>query len=177
MRDKLIEAAAETDDELTMKYLEGDPLTDEELRRGLRVGVATGKIVPVLCGSSLTNKAIPPLMDAIVKLLPSPVDRGAVKAAMDAKGKPEGNIGAILKKIIPSVEAVKKANNGKGDALDLAVRENVMNSYKEVMKSKIVSHLVHEGKLKVVAAEYHLGSGKVETLAAGSPSGEKHAHH
>jgi carbonic anhydrase len=102
---------------------------------------------------------------------------GAVKAAMDAKGNPGGNIGAILKKIMPSVDAVKKANGGNEDVLDLAVRENAMNSYREVMKSEIVSHLVHEGKLKVVAAEYRLGTGKIETLSAGAPAAETHTHH
>ena len=80
MREKLIEAAAETDDDLTLKYLEGEALTEEEIERGLRAGLLAGKIVPVLCGSALSNKAMPPLMDAMVGLLPSPADRGAAIA-------------------------------------------------------------------------------------------------
>jgi len=90
---------------------------------------------------------------------------GAVKATLESEGEPEGNIGAILKKIKPAVEAAKKANmKDKAELLDLAVRENVRNSYEEIMKSPVVSHLVKEGKLKIIAAEYLLKNGKVETL-------------
>ena len=102
---------------------------------------------------------------------------GAVTAALDAKGKPEGNIGAILKKIMPAVRKAKKAGKDREGALDLAIQENVRNTYREVMKSKIVSELVHEGNLKVVAAEYYLGTGKVEMIdLASSHEGHK-GHH
>ncbi|MCL6581036.1 MAG: elongation factor G [Firmicutes bacterium] len=74
-REVLVEAAAETDDELTMKYLEGEELTAEELRRGLRAGVLSGKLVPVLCGSGLKNTGIQPLLDLIRLVAPSPQDR------------------------------------------------------------------------------------------------------
>lgn len=74
-RELLVEAAAETDDELTMKYLEGEALTAEELRRGLRTGVLSGKLVPVLCGSGLKNTGIQPLLDLIRLVAPSPQDR------------------------------------------------------------------------------------------------------
>jgi carbonic anhydrase len=89
---------------------------------------------------------------------------GAVKATLEAQGEPEGNIGAILKKIIPAVEAAKRANKDKETTLDIAIKENVKNTYNDVMKSKIVSELVHEGKVKVIAAEYMLGTGKVEVI-------------
>ncbi len=98
---------------------------------------------------------------------------GAVKATLEAKGKPEGNIGAILKKIMPAVNTAKKANKGTEDTLDLAIKENVKNTYKEVMKSKIISELVHEGKLKIVGAEYYLGTGKVEIIDLAPASSEK----
>ena len=102
---------------------------------------------------------------------------GAVKATLEAKGKPEGNIGAILKKIMPAVKTAKKAKKDPKDTLDIAVQENVKNTYKDVMKSKIVSELVHEGKLKVVAAEYYLGTGKFEMIdLASSHEGHK-GHH
>jgi carbonic anhydrase len=100
---------------------------------------------------------------------------GAVKAAVEIKGKPEGNIGAILKKIMPAVQTAKKAKRGDEETLELAIQENVKNTYKDVMKSPVVSHLVHEGKLKIVAAEYQLKSGKVETIELGpAPAGHKH---
>lgn len=89
---------------------------------------------------------------------------GAVKATLEAKGKPEGNIGAILKKIMPAVNTAKKAKKDPGETLNLAIQENVKNTYKDIMKSKIVSELVHEGKLKVVGAEYYLGTGKTEII-------------
>lgn len=89
---------------------------------------------------------------------------GAVKAAVETKGKPEGNIGAILKKIMPAVKTAKQAKKGSDETLELAIQENVKNTYKDIMKSPIVSHLVKEGKLKIIAAEYQLKDGKVETI-------------
>jgi carbonic anhydrase len=101
---------------------------------------------------------------------------GAVKAAVEAKGKLEGNIGAILKKIMPAVKAAKKAKKGDEETLELAIQENVRNTYKDIMKSPVVSHLVHEGKLKIVAAEYQLKDGKVETLELSPAAAEHHKH-
>ncbi|MGI9952520.1 elongation factor G [Moorellaceae bacterium AZ2] len=75
IRESLIEAAAEGDDELLMKYLEGEELTDEEIRRGLKAAVAGGKVIPVLCGSAAKNMAVEPLLDFIVDYLPSPAAR------------------------------------------------------------------------------------------------------
>jgi len=87
---------------------------------------------------------------------------GAVTAALGAEGEPEGNIGAILKKIMPAVNAAKKEKKGPEDTLNIAIKENVRNTYAAVMKSEVIAELVHEGKLKIVGAEYYLGTGKVE---------------
>ncbi|NJK78742.1 MAG: elongation factor G [Chloroflexaceae bacterium] len=81
-RANLIEAIAETDDELTLLYLEGEELSIEELKRGLRKATIEGKLVPVLCGSSLKNKGVQKLLDAVVEYLPSPVDRPAVTGTL-----------------------------------------------------------------------------------------------
>jgi elongation factor G len=70
----LIERIAETDDELTMKFLEGDAISNEELYVALRKAVCNNEIVPILCGTSLRNKGVPLLLDAIVRYLPSPKD-------------------------------------------------------------------------------------------------------
>lgn len=78
-RDKLIEAAAEGSEELTMKYLEGEALTVEELMAGIRAQTLSIAIVPVLCGASFRNKGVQPLMDAVVDYLPSPLDVGEVQ--------------------------------------------------------------------------------------------------
>ena len=75
MRQKLVEAVAEADDALLEKYLGGEELTSEELTKGLRQGVITGKVVPILAGSGLQNVAVVPLMDAIVNYLPAPKER------------------------------------------------------------------------------------------------------
>ncbi|UCG82577.1 MAG: elongation factor G, partial [Dehalococcoidia bacterium] len=79
-REKVVEAAAEGEDDLIAKYLEGEELTDEELRRGLRAGTIEGKVVPVMVGSALQNKGVSELLDAICSYLPSPKDAGEIQA-------------------------------------------------------------------------------------------------
>ncbi|HKZ92029.1 MAG TPA: elongation factor G, partial [Candidatus Limnocylindrales bacterium] len=73
-RAAMIEAVAELDDELTMKFLEGEELSVEEIRHGLRLGTLQNRIVPVLTGSALKNKGVQPMLDAVVHYLPSPLD-------------------------------------------------------------------------------------------------------
>jgi len=75
-REPLMEAAAEGDDALLLKYLEGEPLSDEEVFVGLRQGVLKAKVVPVFCGSAFKNIGIQPLLDAVIDLLPAPVETG-----------------------------------------------------------------------------------------------------
>ena len=87
-RDALTEAVAETDDDLTLKYLEEESLTTEELTQGLKRGVASGAIVPVLVGASPSGIGTKELMDAIVDYMPSPVDRPPV-AATASSGEEE----------------------------------------------------------------------------------------
>ena len=70
----MIEAVAEMDDELTHKYLEGEELTIAEIKRGLRLGTLTTRIIPVLTGSALKNKGVQKMLDAVVDYLPSPLD-------------------------------------------------------------------------------------------------------
>jgi elongation factor G len=74
LRHELVEAAVEYDDELIAKYLEGHELSDEELRHAVRAATVKVGITPVLCGSSFKNKGVQPLLDAVVDLLPSPLD-------------------------------------------------------------------------------------------------------
>jgi elongation factor G len=78
-RTRLIEAAADCDEELMMKYLEGEEPTIEELKRALRAGTVSSTLVPVLCGSSYKNKGVQPMLDAVVDYLPSPLDIPPVK--------------------------------------------------------------------------------------------------
>jgi elongation factor G len=74
LRQEMLEAIAETDDELTLLYLEGEELGVEELRRALRKATIDGKLVPVLCGAALKNKGVQRMLDAVVYYLPSPLD-------------------------------------------------------------------------------------------------------
>jgi elongation factor G len=78
-RERMIEAAADADDALMEKYLEGQPISAEEIRAGLRKGTIANRTVPVICGSSFKNKGVQPMLDAVVDYLPSPVDVGAVQ--------------------------------------------------------------------------------------------------
>jgi elongation factor G len=73
-RAQMIEQIAETDEELTLKYLEGEEISKEELKTALRHAVIEGVIAPVYCGSALKNKGVQPLLDAVVDYLPSPDD-------------------------------------------------------------------------------------------------------
>lgn len=78
-REKLLEAVADANEELMIKYLEGEELTVEEIKRGIRRATIEVKMIPVLCGSSFKNKGVQPLLDAVVDYLPSPLDIPAVK--------------------------------------------------------------------------------------------------
>ena len=79
--DKLIEAAAECDEHLFEKYIEGQPITPEEILAGLRRGTVALKIFPVICGSAFKNKGVQNMLDAIVDLLPSPLDVPPMKGS------------------------------------------------------------------------------------------------
>src|SRR5581483_2968538 len=88
-RAKLVEAISETDDVLLEKYLNGEEPTVEELKTALRQAVAEVKIFPVLAGSALKNKAIQPMLDAVVELLPSPVEVPSVTGTNPKTGEEE----------------------------------------------------------------------------------------
>ena len=88
-RDALVEAIAETDDDLMMKYLEGEELSIDELKAGLRKAVCDNKIVPVTCGTAFKNKGVQLLLDSIVELMPSPVDVKAIEGELEDGTKVE----------------------------------------------------------------------------------------
>ena len=82
---KMVEAAAEADDELMEKYLDGGELSHDEIMRGIRKATIAGSMTPVLCGTSYRNKGVQPLLDAIVDYLPSPIDIPPVKGTRPGK--------------------------------------------------------------------------------------------
>ncbi|TYQ17660.1 UNVERIFIED_CONTAM: elongation factor G [Acetivibrio alkalicellulosi] len=78
-RGKLIEAVSEQDEELMMKYLEGEELTEEEIKVGIRTATIKVAMIPVACGSSYKNKGVPQLLDAVIDYMPSPLDIPPIK--------------------------------------------------------------------------------------------------
>jgi elongation factor G len=106
-RSLLLENVAEQNEEVMMKYLEGEELTEEEVREGVRLATIAGKMVPVLCGSSYKNKGVQPLLDAVVAYLPSPLDIPAIKGIIPDTGEEvtrpaddEGSFSALAFKIM-----------------------------------------------------------------------------
>jgi len=89
-REKMVEAAAESSDELMEKYLEGEPLSEDEIHAGLRARTLKGEIVLALCGSAFKNKGVQAMLDAAIRYLPSPVDKPPVKGILDDAAESEG---------------------------------------------------------------------------------------
>jgi len=82
-REALIEAAAEAEEELTEKYLNGEPLSIEEIKRGLRARTLKNEVVLVVCGSAFKNKGVQAMLDAVIEYLPSPGDVEAIKGTLE----------------------------------------------------------------------------------------------
>jgi elongation factor G len=86
-REKMVEAAAEANEELMNKYLEGGELSPEEIKKGLRMRTIGGEIVPMLCGSAFKNKGVQAMLDAVIDYMPAPVDIPPVKGMLE-NGQP-----------------------------------------------------------------------------------------
>jgi len=86
-RQNLLDAVAESDDELMMKYLEGEELTVEEIKSAIRRATIACKMTPVICGSSYKNKGVQPLLDAVVAYMPAPTDIPAIKGVKPDSGE------------------------------------------------------------------------------------------
>jgi elongation factor G len=107
-RHAMVEKIAEADDELTMKYLEGEEISIDELKAGLRKAVITNKATPVFCGSSLRNKGVQPMLDAIIDYLPSPSDIPPVHGTdpnhpdkvIELPAKDDASLSALVFKIV-----------------------------------------------------------------------------
>ncbi len=135
-RAKMVEKIAETDDDLTMKYLEGEEISLEELRVALRRAVLATKANPVFCGSALKNKGVQPVLDAVVDYLPSPLDIPSARGThpktdepLERKVDPKEPLAALVFKIVadPYVGrlAYFRVYSGK-----ISTGTNVLNSTK-----------------------------------------------
>ena len=142
-REKLMEAVAESDDDLLMKYLEGETLSDEEVVTGLRKGILAGTIVPVLCGAATENMGTLPLLDVIVSAFPSPADVGEVKATKDDSGE----------EVMVKIDA-----NGPVSAL-------VFKTFADPFVGKISYFRVYSGTLKGDSQLHNCSKDKIERVA------------
>jgi elongation factor G len=88
-REKMIEAAADGDEDLTDKFLETGKLTDEEIRRGLRIRTLAGDIAIVMCGSAFKNKGVQAMLDGVIEFMPSPLDVPAILGINDDESEGE----------------------------------------------------------------------------------------
>lgn len=86
-RTKLVEAVADYDEDIMMKYLEGEEIEVEELQRAIRKATIDVKIMPALCGTAYKNKGVQPLLDAIIAYLPSPIDIPSIKGVIKENGE------------------------------------------------------------------------------------------
>ncbi len=84
-REQMIEAAAEANDDLMEKYLDGGELTEEEIKQGIRIRTLSNEIVPALCGSAFKNKGVQTMLDAVVEFLPAPDEVKAIRGFLDDK--------------------------------------------------------------------------------------------
>ncbi|MDO8282830.1 MAG: elongation factor G [Thermodesulfovibrionia bacterium] len=135
-RTRLIERVAESDDSLLEKYLEGEELSSDEINKGLKNGVLTGKLVPVFCGSSTLNIGMSQLLDAAVKTLPSPAEKAAL-GPVKAKDQKTGE------------EVIIKINEGG----PLAVR--VFKTIADPFAGKLTLFRVYSGSLKADTTVYN----------------------
>ncbi|MDY6915144.1 MAG: elongation factor G [Candidatus Cloacimonadota bacterium] len=143
VRAKMLENIAEFDDELMMKYLEEEEIEEEEIKRAIRKGVLDNKFVPILCGSSLKNKGVQPLLAAISDYLPSPLDVPPIKALDKDSDKKV--------KIYPKID---------DDFSALAFKVQM-----DKFVGKVIFIRVYSGKLKKGQRIYNQTNGKKERVA------------
>lgn len=129
-REKMMDAAAEGDDDLAMKYLDGQQLTEEEIEHGLLVGVESGRVVPVLLGSAMSGIGVATLMDRIIHELPSPVDVPKSVGDKVLKPDPDGPLASFVFKTTAD-PYVGKINYVRVFSGTLKADQHVMNVSRE----------------------------------------------
>ena len=142
-RDKLVEAAAECDEQLTDKYINGEEVGAEELRRAIRKGCLSMQLIPVTCGASFKNKGVQPMLDAIVNFLPSPLDKPPVE------GKDPENLDEVL---------TRKASL---DEPFSALAFKIMN---DSFVGQLTYFRVYSGRVESGTMVYNAAKGKKERL-------------
>lgn len=141
-REKLVEAVAEADEELTMKYLDGEELTLEEIKMGIRKATLSVLFIPVLCGSSFKNKGVQPLLDAVVDYMPSPLDVPPIKG------------------INPDTEVEEIRNADDNEPFSALAFKIMTDPY----VGKLTYFRVYSGKLSAGSYVYNSTKGKKERI-------------
>ena len=140
-REALIEAAADADDELMMKYLEGEEINNDELKAAIRKATLAIKMIPVVCGTSFKNKGVRKLLDAVVDYLPSPVDIGAITG------------------VNPDTREEETRNASVADPFSALIFKIVSDPY-----GKLCFFRVYSGSVKAGDTVYNSNNGKRERL-------------
>lgn len=143
IKDALYEAIAETSEDLMEKFFGGEEFTQEDIKKGLCLGVAEGSIVPVLCGSSLLNEGVQTLMDMIVEYMPSPAYRSVTKA------------------VKPGTDTVVELKNTAAESMSALVFKTIADPF----VGKISIFRVYSGTFKSDSVVYNPTSEKTEKTA------------
>ncbi|MEC9352720.1 MAG: GTP-binding protein, partial [Planctomycetota bacterium] len=134
LREKLIEAAAEFDDELMDTYLEGGELHPDMIRAAIRKGTLAGKLVPVFAGAALRNQGVQPLMDAVCHYLPAPQDMGSIKGTHPHTGK------EVTRELLPGESfcglAFKTVADSHGDLVYMRIYSGKLKAGAQVINSR-----------------------------------------
>jgi len=165
-REPLMEAAAEGDDELLMKYLDGEPLTDEEMAQGLKAGVMQAKVVPVFAGSAVKNIGVQPLLDAILEMMPSPLDL----PGMEGKDLDNEPLAAIVFKTLadPFVGKLSFVRVVKG----ILKADSTVHNVNKEKDERFGSLLVMRGKNQDTVPQAHAGDIVAIAKLADTTTGE-----
>ncbi len=158
---ELLEAIAETDEELLTRYLEGEEIAPEELRAALRAATVSSALVPVLCGTALKNKGVQLLLDAVVEYLPSPLDVPAVRGINPRTGEeeerpvdPDGPFAALAFKIVsdPHVGKLAYIRVYSGKLTTGSYAYNSTKGQRERIGRLLQMHANHREEISEVAA-------------------------
>ena len=183
--DKMVEAAAEAHEELTMKYLEGEAFTKEEIKDAIRTMTIEGRMIPVLCGSSYRNKGVQMLLDAVVDFMPSPIDIPAIKGEIPVRGTIEerpaddnGHFSALAFKIMtdPFVGKLAFFRVYSGNLKSGSYVYNSTKGRKERIGRILQMHANHREDIEMVySGDIAAAVGLKDTTTGDTLCDEKHA--
>ncbi|PID47937.1 MAG: elongation factor G [Proteobacteria bacterium] len=181
-REHLIEAVAETDDDLMEKYLGGEELSVEEIKRGIKKGCLDMTMVPMLCGTAFKNKGVQPLLDAVIDYMPAPTEVAAIKGHYEdgkettVESTDEGEFAALAFKIMtdPFVGQLAFVRVYRGSLESGSYAYNSLKGKKERVGRLLKMHANKREEIKeLYAGEIGAVVGLKDTLTGETLSSEK----